>query len=214
MKKLLLLMLLLGISFHAPAQDEPSTENKFPYEKLLKMTDEELESAKFKYDKNKNQWVLVKLNGLNQTAAVLGALAGSASNYVPHPNDYSIVVQKGLDGISSIEILFYNQDIYHDIVVFANDHGWDLIKTSSGKLTKKQFNYGDYSFVLNRTGVVQSSFVAGRGSLRSRDQSYEVFSFIIFTGLEPHSKWHTKEASKKAKRDAKGKKKERVDEFM
>lgn len=45
------------------------------------------------------------------------------------------------------------------------------------------------------------------------DESYNIYSYTIFTGVPPSSKWHDKQAAKKAKADAKGKKKNIEDLF-
>lgn len=186
-------------------------EGKFPYEKMLTMSEDQLKKAKFKYNRNMNQWVLEKLNGLNVT---LWALAGPASNYTPHVNNYRVVIQKGLSGTSSIEVIFYDDKIYHKILTFAIDNGANMLETSSGKVTKVQFDYDKYSFTLDREIVGQAAVVSGRYSASTKDQSYGVFSFVIYTGEKPHSKWHIKEAAKQAKRDANGKKKQSASDLM
>ncbi|MEG0602637.1 MAG: hypothetical protein RR980_01740 [Mucinivorans sp.] len=214
MKKLLLLIAMLVVSLTVSAQDDQAAESKFPYAKMLNMTDKQLNEAKFKFNDNTNQWILTKFDGLNQTSAILDILSGSAANYIPHVNDYRIVIQKGLNGVAYIEVTFYNDQIYHKIITFANDKGVNLLETTSGKLTKTQFNYENYSFALNKEIVVQSAIVSGGGSVSSRDQSYGVFSFIIYTGEEPYSKWLEKQAEKQAKRDLKGKKKQSVEDLM
>lgn len=216
MKKLTLLLSALVLMLHggAYAQNETATESKFPYGKMLKMSDNQLKEAKFKFNDEMNQWVLMKLNGLNQTVAILGALNGSAANYTPHVNDYKVIIQKGVTGVASIDVVFYDSKIYHEILTFANDNGVDLLETTSGNLTKTQFNYDNYSFALNRETVGQAAIVAGRGDVSSRDQSYGVFSFTIYTDEKPYSKWLVKEAEKQAKRDAKGKKKQSAGDFM
>lgn len=214
MKKLLLLSFILTFAFTAFAQGEQKKESKFPYEKILKMSDKELKDARFKFDDEMNQWTLTKLNGFNQTLAVLDALSNYASNYIPHVNDYRITIQKGLEAVASIEVAFYDNNIYHEIITFANDNGSNLLETTSGKVTKTQFNYENYSFVLSRETVGQSAIIPNWGYVTSKDQSYGVFSFVIFTGEKPYSKWLEKEAAKQAKRDAKGKKKQSAADLM
>ena len=51
-------------------------------------------------------------------------------------------------------------------------------------------------------------------TLKDVDESYNEYEFTIRTEVEPWSEYLEKKAAKKAKRDAKGKKKKTVDELM
>ena len=51
-------------------------------------------------------------------------------------------------------------------------------------------------------------------ALKNVDESYNKYEFTIRTEVEPWSEYLEKKAAKKAKRDAKGKKKKTVDELM
>lgn len=208
MKKLLLLLVLLQGLSTTFAQEGGTS---FPYGKMLRMTPDELQDAKFKYDGDKNQYILTKLNGLNQTASILGALSGTPQNYVPHVDDYRILIQGGESDYSSINVLFYDSKVYDKVYEFATTCGIDLIETGTGNL---KFSYSDYAFELTRNTVGQSASESHRGSTASRDQSYTVYNFAIFTGVPPFSDWHTKQAIKEQKREAKGKKKQSVSDLM
>ena len=97
------------------------------------------------------------------------------------------------------------------------DNGKDLIETSSGKLVKHQANYGDYSVELNMNQHIvsrTSSRTFDHKAVKNVDESYNEYQFIIQTDVEPWSEYLEKKAAKKAKRDAKKKKKESVDELM
>ena len=59
-----------------------------------------------------------------------------------------------------------------------------------------------------------SARTADPKALKNVDESYNEYQFIIQTGVEPWSEYLEKQAAKKAKRDAKGKKKQNVDELM
>ena len=50
--------------------------------------------------------------------------------------------------------------------------------------------------------------------MKNVDESYNEYEFIINTNVEPWSDYLERQAAKKAKRDAKGKKKKSVDELM
>lgn len=210
MKKLLpLLVLLLGLNTTFAQEDVGDTS--FPYGKMLRMTPEELLDAKFKYDNNKNQYILTKLNGLNQTASILGALAGTPQNYVPHVDDYRVLIQGGESDYSFINVTFYDGKVYDKVYEFATTSGQDLTETGTGNL---KFTYSGYTFELTRNTVGQSASESNRRSAASRDQSYNVYNFIIYTGTPPCSDWHTKQAAKEQKRDVKGKKKQSVGDLM
>lgn len=209
MKKLVLLLALtLGLTT-AYAQEDGETS--FPYGKMLKMSPDELLAAKFKYNDNKNQYVLTKLNGLNQTASILGALAGTPQNYVPHVNDYTVLIQGGETGYSFIQVTFYDSNVYDKVFEFATTSGQDLAETGSGNL---KFYYNDYEFELTRRMVGQSASAAKGNRAISQDQSYTVYNFVIYTGIPPYSTWHIKQAAKELKREAKGRKKQSAADLM
>lgn len=209
MKKLVILFaLLLGLNTTFAQEDG---DTSFPYGKMLKMSPSELRAAKFKYNESKNQYILTKLNGLNQTATILGALAGTPQNYVPHVDDYTVVIQGGETGYSSIQVTFYDSNVYDKVYEFATTCGQDIVETGSGNL---KFFYNDYKFELTHRMVGQSASSAKGSSAVSKDQSYTVYNFVIYTGIPPYSNWHTKQAIKELKREAKGKKKQSAADLM
>ena len=59
-----------------------------------------------------------------------------------------------------------------------------------------------------------SKRTADRKTVKNVDESYNEYEFIIQTNVEPWSEYLERKAAKKAKRDAKGKKKQSVDELM
>lgn len=209
MKKLLLLLVLsLGLS---TAFGQEGSDISFPYGKILKMSPDELRDAKFQYDDYKNQYILTKRNGLNQTAAVLGALSGTPQNYVPHVDDYTVLIQGGEDGYSFILVTFYDANVYDKVFEFATTSGENTVETGSGNI---KFFYSGYEFELSRRTVGQSASTGNRNTTVSKDQSYVVYNFIINTGIPPYSTWHTKQAKRELKREAKGKKKQSVIDLM
>lgn len=207
MKKILASLLVLFVAtFTLNAQ--------LPYSKLINLNQDELKEGHFKYDKNKNQYVLKKSNGLNNTVNVLSAINGQSADIRPHPNDYVIVLQKGENAPSSLTVRFYKDETFHDIQTWLADNNIDVLETNSGKLIIQKFDYENFSVVLEieKVGV---STTTGRTSalVKSIDESYNVYTYTIYTGVPPFSKWHEKQASKKAKRDEKGKKKD-LDDLM
>lgn len=210
MKKLVFLLVALLSALTATyAQEDADTS--FPYGKILKMSSDELLEAKFKYNENKNQYVLTKLNGLNQTANFLGALAGTPQNYVPHVDDYTILIQGGETGYSYIQVTFYDSNVYDQVYEFATTCGQNVVETGTGNL---KFYYNDYEFELTHHVVGQSAATAKGNTAISKDQSYTIYNFVINTGVLPFSNWHAKQALKEQKRDAKGKKKRSVADLM
>lgn len=214
MKKLFLLTLAAILSISTFAQeptDESTSESKFPYGKLLKMSHQELLDAKFKFDDYRNQYVLRKVNGWK---IALTATAGT--NPMPSVNDYQVIIQEGATGVAFIEVTFYDTKIYHEILTFAKDNGKDFLETNTSAVNKAQFNYDNYSFSLTYQTISQSATTArsGRNSANTVDQSFDTYTFTIYTGVEPVSDFLTKQYQKTEKRDARGGKKRSAAELM
>ncbi|WP_300728088.1 hypothetical protein [uncultured Rikenella sp.] len=191
-------------------------QTALPYEKMLSLTQEQLKEGKFKYDKYRNQYVLRKSNGLNATANVLNALNGHAADVRPHPDDYQITIQQSEnETVAWVDVLFYKDETYHQLLTWARDNGCDLIETSSGKLTKQQFNYEDYNLELTLyVNGVQTTTSSTAAIAKTKDESYNTYHFTIYTKNPAVSDFLTKQAAKEAKRDAKGKKKQSVEDLM
>lgn len=211
MKKVLLMAIAFCVAFVANAQD-------VPYSKYLSFNKQEFKENRFKYDDETNTWTLSKTNGLNVTLNILCIIADAEEEIRPATNDYSIVVQMGRDEqAANVYVRFYKDDTYHKLLTFLKDNGQNLVETSSGKLIKHQAFFGDYSLELNMEQHIvsrTSSRTADRRTVKNVDESYNEYTFIIDTDVEPWSKYLEKQAAKKAKRDAKGKKKQSVDEMM
>ena len=149
---------------------------------------------------------------------MLAIIADAEEEVRPGRNDYSIVVQLGKEEKASyVKVVCYSDETYHTLLTFLKDYGQDLVETSSGKLVKHQAYYGDYALVLNmKQNIISrtSARTADPKALKNVDESYNEYEFIIQTNVEPWSECLEKQAAKKAKRDAKGKKKQSVDELM
>ena len=207
MKKILTILLLAFIA-------AGSINAQLPYSKLLGLSEEGLKEGHFKYDKNKNQYILKKSNGLNNTMNVLSAIGGQSADIKPHPDDYIIVMQKGKNAVSSLTVIFYKNETFHEIQTWLADNNIDVLETNSGKLTMQKFNYEEYSIELDIEKIGVSTTTGNTAALaKSIDESYNIYTYTIYTGIPPYSKWHEKQANKKAKRDEKGKKKE-LDDLM
>lgn len=207
MKKILTTLLLAFITLC-------TVNAQLPYSKLLGLSEDGLKEGHFKYDKNKNQYVLKKSNGLNSTMNVLSAIGGQTADIKPHPDDYVIVLQEGKEKVSSLTVVFYKDETFHEIQTWLADNNIDVLETSSGKLTMQKFNYEDYAVELDIEKVGVSTTTGNTAALaKSIDESYNIYTYTIYTGVLPYSKWHEKQAGKKAKRDEKGKKKD-LDDLM
>ena len=211
MKKVLLLIFSFCMAFTAHAQD-------VPYSKYLNCGKKEFKDNHFKYDDDTNTWSLRKTNGLTTTLNVLAIIADAQEEVRPNMKDYAILVQMGKENKASyVRVKFYSDETYHKVLTFLKDNGKDLVDTSSGKLTKYQAYHGDYALELNmeQHNISRTSKrTADRKTVKNVDESYNEYEFIIQTNVEPWSEYLERKAAKKAKRDAKGKKKQSVDELM
>ena len=211
MKKIVLSFLIFCAVGAMQAQE-------LPFSKYLNFSKKDFKENKFKYDDDTNTWSLRKTNGWNTAFNILAVIADAKEEVRPDLNDYSIVVQMGReDKAAYIKVVYYNDETYHKLLTFMKDNGNDLVETSSGKLTKHQAFYGNYGLELNMVQHIisrTSSRTADYKTVKNVDESYNEYEFIINTGLEPWSKEIEKQAAKQAKRDAKGKKKQSVDELM
>ena len=211
MKQILLLIFTCCMALAVHAQE-------VPYSKYLQFSKKEFKDNHFKYDDETNTWALRKVNGWHTTFNVLAIIADAIEDVRPGRNDYSIVVQMGKENKASyVKVVCYSDETYHKLLTFIKDHGQNTVETSSGKLIKHQAFYGNYALELNMEQH-QVSRTSARTidpkTLKNVDESYNEYEFTIRTDVEPWSEYLDKKAAKKAKRDAKGKKKKSVDELM
>ena len=211
MKQVFLLIFTWCVALGIHAQE-------LPYSKYFQFDKKEFKENHFKYDDETNTWALRKVNGWHTTFNVLAIIADGIEDVRPGRNDYSIVIQMGKEQKASyVKVVCYNDETYHKLLAFMKDHGQNMVETSSGKLIKHQANYGDYALELNMEQH-QKSRTSARTidpkALKNVDESYNEYEFTIRTDVEPWSEYLEKKAAKKAKRDAKGKKKKSVDELM
>ena len=211
MKRILLLTVVLCMAFAVNAQN-------LPYSKYINFTKKEFKEGGFKYDSETNTWSLRKNNGWNTTLNVLAIIADAEEEVRPDRNDYSIVVQMGKeDEVAYLKVVYYNDETYHKLLTFMKDNGNNMVETSSGKLIKHQAFYSTYGLELNMEQHIvsrTSARTADYKSVKNVDESYNKYEFIINTGVEPWSHYLEKQSAKQAKRDAKGKKKQTVEELM
>lgn len=211
MKKFLLLGLALFVAIAAQAQE-------VPYAKYLDFDKGEFKEHKFKYDERTNAWILRKINGLKMTGNVLAVLADAVEDVRPNKNDYAITVQLGKeDEASYVRVVFYSDETYHKLLTFLKDNGRDMVETSSGKLIKYQAYCGEYAVELNMEQHLISRTSARTidyKTVKNVDESYNEYRFIIRTDVEPWSQYIDRQVEKQLKREAKGKKKQSVEELM
>ena len=211
MRKLVLISLTFCATIFVYAQE-------LPYSKYLNFSKSEFKENRFKYDDETNTWSLRKTNGLHTTLNVLAIIADAYEEVRPSRKDYSILVQLGKESKASyVKVLYYSDETYHKLLTFMKDCCNNLVETSSGKLIKHQAFYNDYALELNMEQHIisrTSARTADPKAVKNVDESYNEYEFIIRTDVEPWSEYLVKQAAKKAKRDAKGKKKQSVDELM
>lgn len=187
MKKLLLFFLLL-----------PSlTFAQLPYSKMLSYDENKLKESKFKYDKEKNQYILNKSNGLNNVSNVLSAINGTTADIRPHSEDYKIIIQYGETGVSYLHAIFYDDNAFLNIQNWLTENNINFIESTTGKKIIQTFDYDNYKveIYVEKVGI---SATTGRTTAltKSIDESYNIYSYTINTGIPPSSKWHDKEAAK------------------
>ena len=189
-----------------------------PYSKYLDYSRNEFKQSHFKYDNKTNTWILNKIDGLNVTINILAIISDSEEDVRPDVDDYSIIVQMGRDDQGAIvNVDFYNDETYHKLLTFMKDNGEKLIETSSGKIIKHQAYCDGYALELTMEQHIisrTSARTADPKTVKNVDESYNEYSFVIRTDVEPWSAYLEKEAEKQAKRDAKGKKRQSVDDLM
>ena len=215
MRKIILLITVCSIAIAANAQD-------VPYSKYLNFNKKEFKDNHFKYDSETNTWALRKTDGLYTTLNVLAILATGEEDIRPSTKDYAIAVQMGEEGQASfVKVKFYNDETYHKILTFLKENTTNLTETSSGKIIKHHASHGDYSLELNmevhnvtRTTSHTASSLIDNKARKTIDKSYNKYEFYIRTDIDPWSEYLEKKAAKQAKRDAKGKKKQNVDDLM
>lgn len=211
MKKIALICLALCAAVAVHAQE-------LPYSKYLNFKKNEFKEARFKYDSYYNTWTLRKVNGLNTTVNVLAIIADAGEEIRPAKNDYTILTQLGAENkVAFVKVIFYNDDTYHKLLTFLKDNGRDMVETSSGKLIKHQAFHGDYAVELNmeQHNISRTSaHTADPKTLKNVDESFNEYMFIITTDVEPASEYLDEQKAKQLKRDAKGKKKQNVEDLM
>ena len=211
MKKIALFCLAVCAALALQAQN-------LPYSKYLDFSKEEFKENHFKYHEKHNTWSLSKIDGLSVTVNLLAIIADAEEDIRPGKNDYQINVQLGQEEKASyVEVYFYNDETFHKLLTFIKDHSENVLETSSGKLTKYQAYYGDYAIELNIEQHIISRTSARTSdpkSVKNVDESYNEYEFIITTDVEPWSPYLDRQAAKKAKRAAKGKKPQSVEDMM
>ena len=209
MKKLLIAILPCLFCIPALAQ------TVLPYSKFLSFWIEQLSENRFKYNDNKNQWVLGRGFVLDKTEATQFALHNMPKNYRPQEDNYQITIQNGTDGIAFIDVLFYKDNTFHELLTFAKDHGENLIETNSHNLQKYQFNFEGFTIELSvYTQEIKATSDKDKAITQTQDVSYNIYNYTIYTGIEPASPWLTKQRAKQEKQDTKGKKKQNISDYM
>lgn len=211
MKKILLLCMTIVMAVVVNAQE-------LPYSKYLNYSKSDFKESHFKYHEKTNTWYLEKVSALNTTLNILSIIADAEEDVRPDEDDYSIIVQMGRDDEASfVRVIFYKDETYHKLLAFIKANCHDIIDVASGQIVKYLTSYDRYEVelkleqnIISRT----SARTADPATVKNVDESYNEYEFIIRTDVEPWSKRLEKEAAKQAKRDAKGKKKQSVDDLM
>lgn len=179
---------------------------QLPYSKILDLSEPELKERKFKYDSKKNQFVLTKSNKTNKTINILSAVGGATADMRPHKEDYKLTIQKGVRGATAyLSVIFHDDEAYHNIQTWITENGIEPIESRSGKLELQRFEYDGYHIELAvETVSVQTVTRNTNAAAKSFDESYNIYTYTIDTGVPPASEWHAKERKKKEKKQLKG----------
>lgn len=130
MKKLLFLLLLIVPTFCFA---------QLPYSKMLSYDEKQLKEKKFKYDKDKNQFVLNKSNGVNNVSNVLSTINGSNADVRPHSEDYKIIIQYGESGVSSLQAIFYDDNAFMNLENWLTENNINFIESTTEKKINTDF---------------------------------------------------------------------------
>ena len=155
-----------------------------------------------------------KLNATNKTLNVLSAIGGNAADIKPHKDDYIITLQKGKNNQTSyLSVVFYDDEMYHKIATWIEENNIDVVSTDSRKKAKTKFMYDKYrvELVTDLISVEETTTTNTSATAKRFDDSFYIYTYTIYTGVKPDSKWHTKEAAKKAKKRLKGDKEDLED---
>lgn len=210
MKKLLIAFICLWCATAATAQN-------IPYGKILNYKKSDLRQERYKYDSELNTWRLAKHNGLQATANVLSAVAGSTADIRPDKRDYEITVQMTAeDEIAWVKVVFHNEETLHKLLTFIADHGVNTLETHAGNTTKTQCEAEGYALELIQVNHNRQTVTSTLTHHKAKvlDDSYNTYTYTIYTGKEPWSEKIAKEQLKQLKRDSKGKKKRDVSDLM
>ena len=211
MKRFLLLFFMACAAFTVSAQE-------CPYSKYLNFSKSDFKKNHFKYHEKTNTWHLNKTSALNTTLNILAIIADAEEEVRPDYDDYSIIVQFGMNDMPSfVRVIYYSDETYHKLLTFIKTNSQNVIEVSSGKKSTYQTTYGDYSLELKIEQHIVSRTSARTAdplTVKNVDESYNEYEFVIKTGVEPWSRYIDKQNAKQQKRDDKGKKKQSVDDLM
>lgn len=195
-----------------------SNAQDLPYSKYLNFTKSDFKENNFKYHENTNTWYLSKSSALNITLNILSIIADAYEEVRPSHKDYTILVQFGKDDMPAfVRVIYYSDETYHKLLTFIKSNCQNIIDVSSGKVVKHQTSYGEYALELKMEQHIisrTSAHTADSKTLKNVDESYNEYEFIIRTSVEPWSSKLEKQAARQEKRDAKGKKKQNIDDLM
>lgn len=98
----------------------------------------------------------------------------------PKQDDYQIIIQNAKDNISYAEIIFYNDQTYHEQVRRAKTNGENQIETTAGDLNKLSFNFGNTTLFFDNINT--SSTITHKYSStwsNGLEYSYNTYAYSI-----------------------------------
>ncbi len=184
------------------AERKEEDETEFPCSRMLNRDSLTLAEAGFKYQKRTNQWTRIERGSGGFTLLMIDALFGLEPTDRPLTDAYSIVIENGREGTSSLTLSFYDKIFYDRLAEFAEREGRNLTKTDEDNRSFLRYDYGGFRFTLGRTrrSVTFHSKESGH-RVAVADEFYDSFVYRIDTGIEPCSKYLERQARRKARRE-------------
>lgn len=183
-------------------QQERDDETEFPCSRLLDRDSLTLAEAGFKYRRRTNQWIRVERGSGRFALLMIDAVFGLEPTDRPQTDAYTIVIENGREGTSSLTLSFYDKVFYDRLAEFAECEGHNLTKTDGDNGSQLRYEYGGFRFTLGKTrrSVTFHSKESGH-RVAVADEFYYSYVYRIDTGIEPCSKYLERQARREARRE-------------
>lgn len=174
---------------------------ELPYKELTTKKAQELVAEGFTFDTYTNSWKKKK--------------RGAKS---PKSKAFEIVIQNGRDkdgslGVAQVSVTFYNDNTYHKLMKYIKDNESDNVFTSEGVVEITDFENNNYKCTLKKRRVNRAYITEGVLVDEVKDSPYNIYEFVINTGLTPVSEYIDK-AQKKKEKELRRNEKNSLNDYM